>query len=170
VFSLGSCIAVLVFHSFLLLGDGYGPAGWIGAVLGAGAFAAVGVLLAAEFTRFGSARPLSAELKTLAAVAACGCFASASLAIAAVQLAESDPRSVWVMLVPVASTVLALTAFTAQRRRHGHLEFLSRSMRAMHSAEFRSSVRELLEAARTMLSAEVAEIVVFSHSAGEGAL
>ena len=170
VFSLGSCIAVLVFHSFLLLGDGYGPAGWIGAVLGAGAFAAVGVLLAAEFTRFGSARPLSAELKTLAAVAGCGCFASASLAIAAVQLAESDARSVWVMLVPVASTVVALTAFTAQRRRHGHLEFLSRSMRAMHGAEFRSSVRELLEAARTMLSAEVAEIVVFSDSAGEGAL
>jgi diguanylate cyclase (GGDEF)-like protein len=43
-------------------------------------------------------------------------------------------------------------------------------MRAMQGAEFRSSVRELLEAARTMLSAEVAEIVVFSHSAEEGAL
>ena len=50
------------------------------------------------------------------------------------------------------------------RRRQGHLEFLSRSMRAMQGAEFRSSVRELLEAARTMLSAEVAEIVVVSHS------
>jgi len=170
VFSLGSCIAVLVFHGFLLLGDAYGPAGWIGAVLGAGAFAAVGVLLAAELTRFGSARPLSTEVQTLAAVAGCGCFASASLAIAAVQLAASDARSVWVMLVPIASTALALTAFAAERRRHGHLEFLSRSMRAMHGAEFRSSVRELLEAARTMLSAEVAEIVVFSHSAEEGAL
>jgi diguanylate cyclase (GGDEF)-like protein len=170
LFSLGSCIAVLFFHGFLLLGDAYGPAGWAGAVLGAGASAAVGVLLVAEFTRLGSARPLSAELRTLAAVAGCGCFASASLAVAAIQLAATDARSLWVMLAPVAGTALALTAFTAQRRRQGHLEFLSRSMRAMQGAEFRSSVRELLEAARTMLSAEVAEIVVFSHSAEEGAL
>lgn len=170
VFSLGSCMAVLCFHGILLLGDAYGPAGWIGAVLGAGAFAAVGVLLVAGFMWFGSARPLSAELRTLVAVAGAGCFASASLAIATIQLTESDPRSVWVMLVPIAGTALALTAFTAQRRRQEHLKFLSRSMRAMQGAEFRSSVRELLEAARTLLSAEVAEIVVFSYSAEEGAL
>jgi len=170
LFSLGSCFAVLFFHGFLLLGDAYGPAGWVGAVLGAGASAAVGVLLLAEFTRLGSARPLSAEPRTLAAVAGSGCFASASLAVATIQLAATDARSLWVMLAPVAGTALALTAFTAQRRRQGHLEFLSRSMRAMQGAEFRSSVRELLEAARTMLSAEVAEIVVFSHSAEEGAL
>ncbi len=170
MFSLGSSIAILVFHNFLLLGDAYGPAGWTGAVLGAGAFATAGVLLSVQLTRFGSARRLSEELRTLAAVAAAGCFASASLAIAMVQLAQLDARSVWVMLVPIAGTALALTTFTAERRRHGHLEFLSRSMRAMHGAEFRSSVRELLDAARTMLSAEVAEIVVFSHSSEEGAL
>ena len=170
VFSLGSCMAMLVFHGFLLLGDAYGPAGWIGAVLGAGAFAAVGVLLTAGLMWFGSSRPLSAELRTLAAIAGAGCFASASLAIATIQLAESDPRSLWVMLVPIAGTALALTAFTAQRRRQEHLKFLSRSMRAMQGSEFRSSVRELLEAARTMLSAEAAEIIVFSHSAEEGAL
>ncbi|MDQ3086503.1 MAG: hypothetical protein M3Q67_06865, partial [Actinomycetota bacterium] len=43
VFSLGSCVAILLFHGFLLLGDAYGPAGWIGAVLSAGASVSVGV-------------------------------------------------------------------------------------------------------------------------------
>jgi hypothetical protein len=170
VFSLGSCIAILLFHGFLLLGTAYGPAGWTGAVLAAGANAVVGVLLVSALAWLGSARSTRAELLTLAAVAGGGCLASASLAVAAIQLAHFDARSLWVMLVPVASTALALNAFTTQRRKQGHLEFLSRSMRAMQGAEFRSSVRELLEAARAMLSAEVAEIIVFSHSAEEGAL
>ena len=47
LFSFGSCIAIVVFHGFLLLGGAYGPAGWIGAVLGASAFAAVERLLVA---------------------------------------------------------------------------------------------------------------------------
>ena len=170
VFSLGSCVAILVFHGLLLLGDAYGPAGWIGAVLSAGASVSVGVLLAARFAWLGSSHSLSVELRTLAAVSGAACFASASLAVAAVQVAESDARALWVMLVPIASTALALNAFTVQRRSQGHLEFLSRSMRAMHGAEFRSSVRELLEAARTMLSADVAEIVVFQSSSDGSAL
>jgi diguanylate cyclase (GGDEF)-like protein len=170
VFGLGSAIAILVFHGFLLLGSAYGPAGWIGAVLGAAASAAVGLLLVSAFTWLGSIRSTDSEWPILAAVAGGGCFAGASLAIATIQLADADPRSLWVMLIPIASTALALKAFTTQRRRQGHLEFLSRSMRAMQGAEFRSSVRELLEAARTMLSADVAEIVVFSRSADEGAL
>ncbi len=74
------------------------------------------------------------------------------------------------MAVPIASTAIALNAHTTLRRREGHLEFLSRSMRAMQGAEFRSSVRDLLEAARTMLSAEVAEIIVVPHTTRDGAL
>jgi diguanylate cyclase (GGDEF)-like protein len=169
-FGLGSCVAVAFFQASLLIGDAYGPVGWIGAVFGAAANAGVSVLLLSAYTWVGSARPPRTDVRMLAAVAGGGCFAGASLAVATVQLAQSDARSLWVMLVPIASTALALNALTTQRRRQGHLEFLSRSMRAMQGAEFRSSVRELLEAARTMLSAEVAEIMVFSHSADEGAL
>jgi diguanylate cyclase (GGDEF)-like protein len=165
--SLGACVAILLFHGFLLLDEAHGPAGWMGALLGAGASAAIGFGLADVYTRRESGRPLSAEPRALAAFAAGGCVASASLAIAAIQLAETDARALWVMLIPVASTALVLNAFTTQRRRQGHLEFLSQSMRAMQGAEFRSSVRELLEAARTMLSAEVAEIVVVSSTHGQ---
>jgi len=171
VFSFGSCIALLFFHGLLSLGDAYGPAGWTGALLGVGASAVVGVLLVSVAIGLAADRSTRRELPTFAAVAGCGSFAAASLSIAAIQLAEFDPRSLWVMVVPVASTAVAFSAYTTQRRRHGHLEFLARSMRATQgSPEFRSSVRELLEAARKMLSAEVAEIVVFPHSAEEGAL
>jgi diguanylate cyclase (GGDEF)-like protein len=168
--ALGSCAAALLFHGLLLVGDAHGPAGWLGAVLGAGASAAVGMGLVVLLGWAGAARATRAELQTLVAIAAGGAFACASLAVAAIQLAELDPRALWVMAVPVASTVIALNAYSTLRRRQGHLEFLSRSMRAMQGAEFRSSVRDLLEAARTMLSAEVAEIIVLSGSREEGAL
>ena len=56
--------------------------------------------------------------------------------------------------------MLAFRAYGAERRRHAHVEFLYRSMRAMQDApELRTAVRELLAAARTMLAAEFAEIV-----------
>jgi diguanylate cyclase (GGDEF)-like protein len=170
VFGLGSCAALLFFHGLLLLGDAHGPIGWTGAVLGACANGAVCVLLVSLYTWLVSGRSMRAELRTLAVVAGGGCFASASLAVAALQLAHHDARALWVMVVPIVSTAVALQAYTTLRRRQGHLEFLSRSMRAMQGAEFRGSVRDLLEAARTMLSAEVAEIVVVAHSVEEGAL
>jgi diguanylate cyclase (GGDEF)-like protein len=165
------CVALLLFHGCLLLGDAFGPAGWVGAVLAAGANAVVFVLLLDLMAWLGSARSASEELRSFVTIAAGASFASASLAVAAIQLAELDPRALWVMVVPAAGTAIALNAYTTQRRSHGHLEFLSRSMRAMQGAEVRSSVRDLLETARTLLSAEVAEIILFSpHSAAEGAL
>ena len=171
VFSLGSCLCALVFHGFLRLGDAYGGAGWAGALLGAAANAVVGVLLVSVVIWLAAARPVMRELPRLIAIAVCGSLASASLAIAAVELARFDARSLWVLLVPVAGTALAFRAYTTQRRRHEHLEFLYRSMRAMQGApEFRSSIRELLEAARSMLSADVAEIILFLRSPEEGAL
>jgi diguanylate cyclase (GGDEF)-like protein len=170
VFTLGTSLALLCFHGFLVFGDAYGPAGWAGAVVGAVAYAGIAFLLITLRARMVSGRPLTAQPRMLAAAAAGGCFASASLAVCAMQLAQHDLRSLWVMVVPVAATAIALTTYTSLRRRQGHLEFLSQSMRAMQGAEFRSSVRELLEAARTMLSAEVAEIIVVAHPAGQSAL
>jgi diguanylate cyclase (GGDEF)-like protein len=169
-FALCACAAIACFHAVLLLGDAHGPVGWVGAVLAACTSGGVGVLLLGLVAWLNSDRALAPELRTLALVTGAACFASASLAIAAVQLAELDPRALWVMAVPIASTAVALNAHTTLRRRQGHLEFLSRSMRAIQGAEFRTSVRDLLEAARTLLSAEVAEIIVVPHSTSEGAL
>jgi diguanylate cyclase (GGDEF)-like protein len=170
-FAFASTLALLVFHGVLAWGDAYGLAGWAGALVAATTNAVVGVLVVSVVIWLAAARSTVRELPRLIGVAACGSLASASLAIAALELAQYDPRSLWVLFVPVLGTALAFRAYTAQRRRHEHLEFLYRSMRAMQGAtEFRSSVRELLEAARTMLSADVAEIVLFPRTPEDGAL
>jgi diguanylate cyclase (GGDEF)-like protein len=169
MFSFTASLALLVFHAFLALGEPAGLAGWTGALLGAAVNAGVGVLLVSAVMWLAASRAAIVELLTLLGVAICGSLVTASLAIGTIELAHYDARSLWVMVVPVAVTAVALWAYTVQRRRHEHLQFLYRSMRAMQGAsEFRSAVRELLEAARTMLSAEVAEIIIFPGSPEEG--
>jgi diguanylate cyclase (GGDEF)-like protein len=171
MFSLGCCLAVAVFHAFLQLGEPVGPAGWAGALLGSAANAATGVLLVSSVVWLAGARSTTADKLKLLGVGLCCSLVTASLAIAAVELVQYDARSLWVLIIPIAAAAVALRAYTVQRRRHEHLQFLYESMRAMQGAsELRSSVRELLEAARTMLAADVAEIVVFPGSPEDGGL
>jgi diguanylate cyclase (GGDEF)-like protein len=170
VLLFGSCLALLVFHGALVLGSADGPAGWTGAVVGSLASAVVGVVVVNVLLWLTARRPVREELRSLAVVAGFGNFASASVAVASIELAELDPRGLWVMLAPLACTGMAFSAYTAQRRRQGHLEFLSRSMRAMKGMEFHSSIRELLEAAREIFSAEYAETLLLRGVMGETAL
>src|SRR6185436_6723307 len=73
--------------------------------------------------------------------------------------------------VPVVLWAVAFRAYGAQRRRHEHLEFLYDTMRATQSAsELRAAVRELLTAARAMLSAEYAEILLLGSAPEDGAV
>jgi diguanylate cyclase (GGDEF)-like protein len=171
MFSLGTCLAVAVFHAFLQLGEPAGPAGWAGALLGSATNGVTGVLLVSAVVCLAGVRSVTAETVKLLGVALCCSLVTGSLAIAAVELARFDARSLWVLVIPIAVAAVALWAYAVQRRRHEHLQFLYESMRATQGAsELRSSVRELLEAARTMLAADVAEIIVFPGSPEEGGL
>jgi len=170
-FVFGTCVALVIFHVVSGLGDPYGAAGWAGALAGAAAFGALGVLLVGATISLAEGRSMLYELPYVTTTALVGSIAGAGLAIAAVELLKQDTRAVWVLFIPVGCCVLAFRAYTAQRRRHEHLEFLYRSMRAMQGApESRAAVRELLDAARAMLCAEFAEMVLFAPTAAEGSL
>ena len=170
-FTFGTCLALVIFHAVSGLGDPYGVAGWAGALAGAAAFGAAGVALVGATISLAEGRSMLGELPHVTVTALVGSVAGAGLAIAAVELLQQDTRAVWVLFIPAASCVLAFRAYTEQRRRHEHLEFLYRSMRAMQGApESRAAVRELLGAARAMLCAEFAEMVLFAPTAAEGAL
>jgi diguanylate cyclase (GGDEF)-like protein len=160
-FALSSSVAVALFHLVVEHGSAYGFAGWLGSLSAAGVSALISAALVAAVMRLVGSRGSARELAYVAAVGAVASFASASLGVAAVEVVRADVRAVWVLAIPVLACAVALHAYTRQRRRHQHLEFLYRSMRAMQSApELHSAVRELLGAARTLLSAEFAEVVL----------
>jgi diguanylate cyclase (GGDEF)-like protein len=170
-FGLSVAVSIAVFRSTLTLGSALGPAGWAAAVAAAATFGILSVTLVATTISLatGSA-PLNGLPKTIG-LALAGSLASGTLAVVAVELLHADTRSIWLLALPVLCWGLAFRAYGAQRRRHEHLEFLYETMRATQGApELRAAVRELLVAARAMLSAEYAEILLLGAKPEEGAL
>jgi diguanylate cyclase (GGDEF)-like protein len=170
-FGFSIAVAILVFRALAHAGGVHGPVGWIAAAAGACAFGLVSVTLVTTTISIATGSPSLRELPRTVELALAGSLASASLAVAAVELLEADARSIWLLVIPILFWGIAFRAYGAQRRRHEHLEFLYQTMRATHSApEFRAAVRELLVAARAMLSAEYAEIFLLGARPEEGAL
>src|SRR5262249_4867935 len=94
-----------------------------------------------------------------------------SLGLAVVQLLEVRPLAVLLLVVPVFSCVAAFRGYMEQREQREHVEFLYESMRATQGApEFGLAVGQLLVAARRLLRAEYAEILLVSATPGEPVL
>jgi diguanylate cyclase (GGDEF)-like protein len=170
-FAFSSCLALVIFHSLVGGSDALGPIGWAAALLSVGVASMTGVALVSAVIALAEHRSTLRELPRMTLIALIGSLATASLAVAAVELLDANAWAVLLLLIPAVGCALAFRAYAAQRRQHQHLEVLYESIRAMQGAqELRSAVRELLEAARTMLSAGFAEIVFLPASAGEPAL
>jgi diguanylate cyclase (GGDEF)-like protein len=160
-FAFSVAVAIVAFRSVAGLGDPYGPIGWAAAAAGAVAFGLVSVALVTLTISIATGSRAVGELPRTLALALGGSLASASLAVVAVEVLEADRRAIWLLVVPAIFWGLAFRAYGEQRRRHEHLEFLYQTMRATQSApEFRVAVRELLLAARELLSTEHAEILL----------
>src|SRR5207237_711717 len=90
-----------------------------------------------------------------------GAVATASLALAIVELLEVRPLAVILLVIPVSACVAAFRGYMKQREQREHVEFLYESMRATQGApEFGLAVGQLLVAARRLLRAEYAEILL----------
>ena len=80
-------------------------------------------------------------------------------------------RAVLLLVIPALACGLSFRAYMAQREQREHVEFLYESMRATQGVpEFGLAVGQLLIAARRLLRADYAEIVLLSPTAGEPAL
>jgi diguanylate cyclase (GGDEF)-like protein len=170
-FTLSAGASILVFREIIGLGQAEGPVGWIAAAAGAATFGAVSVVLVTTTITLAAGGPPLRELPRTIAFALAGSIASASLALSAVVMLRADTRAAWLLVLPAVCWAFAFRAYGSQRRRHEHLEFLYGTMRATQGApEFRAAVRELLVAARAMLSADYAEIVLFGSTPADGAL
>jgi len=144
---------------------------WIAAAAGAATFGLASVTLVTVTISLATGAPSLRDFPRTVGLALAGSLASCSLALVAVELLATDVRTIWLLAMPIVLWGAAFRAYGAQRRRHEHLEFLYQSMRATQGApEFRAAIRELLVAARAMLSAEYAEILLLGVHPGEGAL
>lgn len=167
---LCSGIALVIFRSFASPGDSL-PHVWLLALLAASAAHTTGVVLVSAVIAIHEGRFHAPQLSRTLVTSLVGAIATACLGLSAVGLMGVRPLALVLLAVPVAACVLAFRGYMTQREQREHVEFLYESMRATQGApEFGLAVGQLLVAARRLLRAEFAEILLLPPNEDEGPL
>ena len=167
---LCSAIALMIFRSLGSPADS-APHLWLLVVVACGIAHIVGILLVSTVIAINEDRFLAPQLGRTLLTSSLGALATASLGLAIVELLEVRPLAVILLVVPVAACVAAFRGYMKQREQREHVEFLYESMRATQGApEFGLAVGQLLVAARRLLRAEYAEVLLLPASDDEGPL
>jgi diguanylate cyclase (GGDEF)-like protein len=167
---LCSGIALIVFRSLASPTDS-APHLWVYVLIACAVAHVVGILLVSTVIAIAEERFQAPQLGRTLVTSTLGALATASLGLAVVTLLQARPAAVLLLVVPVLATVAAFRGYMEQREQREHLEFLYESMRATQGApEFGLAVGQLLVAARRLLRAEYAEILLLPASEGEGPL
>ena len=159
--ALATALAAGIFRAIVDGTDAFQPAGWLAGLAAASLAAATGIILVAGAVSLAGERPAVASLMTTATVSFLGTLTAASLALAGAVMIELRPSSVALLVLPTAACALALRAYGLQRRRQDNVQSLYDSMpHRDDEPELDSGVHQLLLAARRLLRAEYAEILV----------
>ena len=152
----------LVISIFGLLPQGPpGPVAWATVLAATAAGNVVSVLL------IGVAMSMAGEpqWKSLPSVLGLGVVvtvSNASLGLVGVTIMWDQPAAVWLLVIPVVTLYLAYRGYSTQRQKHESVEFLYDATRAAtRTLHIESLSLGVLEHARHMFSAEIAEIVFF---------
>jgi diguanylate cyclase (GGDEF)-like protein len=157
---LCSGVALLVFRALASPADS-APHLWVLVLLACAVAHVVGILLVSTVIAIAEERLQAPQLGRTLVTSTLGALATASLGLAVVELLEIRPAAVLLLVIPVLATVAAFRGYMEQREQREHVEFLYESMRATQGApEFGLAVGQLLVAARRLLRAEYAEILL----------
>jgi diguanylate cyclase (GGDEF)-like protein len=98
-------------------------------------------------------------------------MANTSIALLAVVLLWYTPSALWLLAIPLSTLFLAYRAWVSEREKHERLELVYQSSRILqHSPELDVALAALLDHARTMFRAELAEVVLESDGSEHRAL
>jgi len=97
--------------------------------------------------------------------------ANTSVALLAVTILWHSPGALWLLGIPILTLFLAYRAWVSEREKHERLELVYQSSRILqHSPELDVALLALLDHARTMFRAELAEVVLRSDDPTHRAL
>jgi diguanylate cyclase (GGDEF)-like protein len=167
---LCSGVALVIFRSLAEPGDS-APHIWALVLFACAVAHVLGILLVSAVIAIAEERFQAPQLLRTLLTSTVGALATASLGLAVVELLAVRPLAVVLLVVPVLACVAAFRGYMEQREQREHVEFLYESMRATQGApEFGLAVGQLLVAARRLLRAEYAEILLLPLSDEEGPL
>ncbi|MGZ8688466.1 MAG: GAF domain-containing protein, partial [Gaiellaceae bacterium] len=160
----GTGASLVVFDALSGTGDMQGPIGWVAALAAVIAGLVTRSLVESVIGRISGERTGRKDLERGVTLALAGAVASASAAVAAVELLRADRAAAVLLLIPFLSVAVALRAYSTEHRRLEHLRLLYASMQTVHRAPGREAgVHELLDATRRLLGTDLAWLVLFDR-------
>ena len=170
-FAVIAVVDLAVFHALATPVGPPGPTDWIAAFAATLSASVVCVFAIATAISLSGGAPQFQKLPEMVRFGAMVALANTSLALLAVTVMWINPAAVWLLVVPLVTMFLAYGAYVSEREKHERLELLYQSSRILqHSPELDSALVALLDHARDMFRAEVAEIVLQPHGAAGAAL
>jgi diguanylate cyclase (GGDEF)-like protein len=166
-----AAVSLLIIHTFADLTITPGPVEWF-AAFGATLMAAMisGLSIALVITLSGGA-PQFEKLPEMLRFGIMVAFANTSLALLAVVIMQRDPLLLSLLAIPLGIVFVAYRSYLSEREKHERLELLYQSSRILqHSPELDSSIVAILDHARAMFRAELAEVVLYPRVDGAEAL
>jgi diguanylate cyclase (GGDEF)-like protein len=164
-------VSLLIIHTFANYSGTPGPVDWVaafGATLAAAVISAVSIALV--ITMSGGA-PQFEKLPEMIRFGSMVAFANTSLALLAVVIMQRDPILLSLLALPLVIVFVAYRSFLSEREKHERLELLYQSSRILqHSPELDSSIVAILNHARAMFRAELAEVILYPRLEGGDAL
>jgi diguanylate cyclase (GGDEF)-like protein len=170
-FAFVSTVTLVVFRGLGSFAGRPGAADWIAAFAAMLIACLLGAMTIATAISLSGGAPQFQKLPEMLKFGGMVALANTSLALLAISVIWIDPLAVWLLIVPLATLFLAYRAYISEREKHDRLELLYQSSRIMqHSPELDSALIALLDHARAMFRAEIAEVVIYARGDGGEAL
>jgi diguanylate cyclase (GGDEF)-like protein len=175
--ALNGTIALTIFHSFVVVIEPSlsatvtpGPGSWFAAGAATLTTSIVAAVAIAAAISLSGGAPQFQKLPDMIQFGGLVALANTSLALLAVSILWIHSASIWLLIVPVATLFIAYRAYVSEREKHERLELLYESSRILqNSPQLDSALVALLEHAREMFRAELAEILLYPRSeTGDG--
>ena len=167
-FLFGSVVAIGIIHVLAAGRTGFGPLEWGAAYLATTAENLVSVSAIATAISLAEGK---AQLHRIPEMLRTGLFialANASLALLAIVVLQYEPIASILLAVPVGVAFVSYRAYVGQRQQTEGLEMLHESTRILQrSPQVERAVAELLQHARTMFRADVAELTLLPAREGD---
>ena len=167
-FAFTAMIALSVFHA---LGPQPGtivPVSWLATFLAMLAASIVASTTIAAAISMSGGAPQFQKLPEMIQFGSLVALANTSLALLAVTVLWVNAIAIWLLVIPLTTLFVAYRAYVSEREKHERLELLYESSRILqNSPELDSALLALLNHARDMFRAEIAEIVLYPRRADD---
>jgi diguanylate cyclase (GGDEF)-like protein len=170
-FALIGVVTLAVFYRIATPGGPPDPVDWFAAFSAMLVPVVIGALTIATAISLSGGAPQFQKLPEMLKFGLVVALANTSLALLAVSVMWINPSAVLLLLIPLVTIFLAYRAYLSEREKHERLELLYQSSRIMqHSPELDSALVALLDHARMMFRAEIAEVTLYPRGDARDAL